>query len=72
MNGENIYGDPLEIPVGLSMALASNAKAFKAFSALPIEEQNVMIRRAWTVQNRADMWSIVKELESRGTPQAEI
>ena len=66
MNGQNNENEPLEIPVGLSMALAGNAHAFKNFSNLTIEEQNVMIQRAWNVQSRADIWAIIKELESRG------
>ena len=66
MNYGNYDETPLEIPAALSMALAGNAHAFKNFSMLSIEEQNSIIQRAWSLQSRADMWSIVKELESRG------
>lgn len=66
MNNQNNENEPLELPVGLTMALAGNAHAFKNFSMLPIEEQNALIQRAWSVQSRADMWAIVKDLESRG------
>lgn len=61
------FNEPWDIPVGLSMALAENAAAFKSFSLLSPEEQDNVIARASTVQSRSEMRSIIKELESRGS-----
>lgn len=64
---EEINNYPWELPVGLTMALAGNARAFKSFSMLPHEEQMAIIARAEAVHSRGEMTSIIKELES-GAP----
>jgi len=65
MRAPEEYGDRAwELPTGLTMALAGNARAFKAFSMLSPEEQSAIIARAGAVHSKGEMTSIIKELES--------
>ena len=56
---ENGLGD---IPLGLSMTLAQNPAAMKAFANLPKDQKQAVLARAGAVQSKAEMQQLVAAL----------
>ncbi|MGN1047355.1 MAG: hypothetical protein ACI4QZ_01965 [Eubacteriales bacterium] len=53
------------IPVGLSMAMAQDVEAMKAFGTMSAEEQNKVIAAARNAHSKAQMQSIVNGLAGK-------
>ena len=51
-----------ELPEGLAMAFAQDTLALKRFTALPVEAQDDVIRRARTVSTRDEMRRLIGEI----------
>ena len=58
--------DRNDLPLGFGFALAQDAEAMKAFSALSEEKQRELLRRAHGAASEGEMQSLVRELSSRG------
>lgn len=60
--------DPLrELPEGFAMALAQDPAAMDAFGRLPGSEKAHYVTRAHQVSSRAEMLSLVSELDRKRT-----
>lgn len=55
----------VEIPMGLSMALAQNLPAMNYFASLPKNKQNEIIEQTHSIQSKAEMQSFVASLSKR-------
>lgn len=58
-----------DIPLGLSMALAQNAKAMQTFAAMSEKERAAFLERVRTAQSKSQMQQFTNELAARNTAQ---
>ena len=52
-----------DLPIGFSFALAQNPAAMKTFASLPQSMQTDILQKAGTVSSKAEMQSLVNELQ---------
>lgn len=58
-----------DIPIGLGMALAQNAKAMQAFAAMSEKERAAFLEQVRTAQSKSQMQQFASDLAARNTAQ---
>ena len=64
--------DKKEMPIGFSMALATNPKAMEKFAALSDDKKQRIIQETHSVKSKADMHRYVNGIASDNTPDASV